>query len=1016
MIRTFLLFLFFCSCAITSKSQPVNYRFTHIGTSEGVSNNVINDIKQDSKGFIWIATGNGLQRYDGYRFLSFHFEFGNNKSLPSDNVQKILEDEKGNVWAACNTGVARINQFRQQPQRVGFDQEVDDLQMEVTQFFRDSKNNIWLLARPYGAFRFDAKTQKFIAAGKFLPPFNWHIYYAAEEPATGNFWLGCDSGLAYYDVMQHEIYNYANNPLKLPLLQDPQFFHRSVTGLMIDADNQMWLNTFWSGYPNATDVHYKNYRYSFKNKTLGSYTAPARYNHMYATDRHNNIWLLGEGMFSENQGNNFVRIASAENDPYGLKAKLVFCLFEDQQHNYWIGTEDGIYVFSREKETIKRGSAFDEVGKSVETEVNHFLELPNGRIWMATWGQGIYEYTSDFRPVKNYLFTNGDKSYNLVWSMHLAKDGKVWIGCQEGRLMIYDPSTGKFDKLMPKAFDLRTIRTITEDQQSNIWFGTQHGLIIKYNAATRQFIRFAEPAYPAKQLYGNIHQLLVDRHNFLWACTGGAGLLKMNVENGKIIDRFKHNVNNPSSLLGADAMGIVEYNDTLMAVASSGLNILNTKTKKAQHITTQDGLPSNDIKSLQKDQAGNLWAGVSGAIVKVRLPSNKIELYGKEDGVLNDAFEVNAMQLLKDGRLVAGTSKDFIYFDPTKLQSDQFPPDVKITGLRIFQSDINIDSVLQFEDKLRLSYNQSFVTIEFSSLTYLNDKFTYYYKLQGLDKDWIKATKELTASYKYLSGGNYTFLVKCENGEGQTSKNISSLKIYIRPPFWETWWFYFLLAVATAGVLYFFHRLRLNRLVEMQMVRTRIARDLHDDMGSTLSTINILSEMAKMKIDKDLNVTKDYIGKISDNSSRMMEAMDDIVWSINPINDSMEKITARMREYAANLFEAKDIEYTFNVDESVKHIKLDMEARRDFFLIFKEAINNLVRHSKCKHAAVKIEIYEYTMLMKILDDGVGFVVKEVDNGNGISNMQKRAQALNGILNIESKVSAGTKVILEVKFA
>jgi two-component sensor histidine kinase len=509
--------------------------------------------------------------------------------------------------------------------------------------------------------------------------------------------------------------------------------------------------------------------------------------------------------------------------------------------------------------------------------------------------------------------------------------------------------------------------------------------------------------------------LHIDKNNNLWACTALGGLVKVNVTTGQVIKQYKQVDNDPASLSGNSVTGLVEYSDSIMMVASLGVNILNTKTGKYTHINTRDGLPSNAIVSLQRDKLGNLWTTMSGAISKISWPSQKIEVYKKEDGVLNDAFQVNGIQLFKDGRIAAATSKDFIYFNPKNLRSNQSPPDVKITGLQIFDEELNADSVLTLNDKLRLSYEQSFLTIQFSSLTYLTDKFTYYYKLEGLDKDWIK-TNNLSASYNHLAGGNYTFHVKCENGDGMQSKNISSLKIYIRPPFWETWWFFFLLAAGTTGFLYFIHRLRINRLVDMQQVRTRIARDLHDDMGSTLSTINILSEMAKMKIDKDTNVTKDYLAKISDNSSRMMEAMDDIVWSINPMNDNMQKITARMREYATNLFEAKDIEYTFQVDEGVKHITLDMEARRDFFLIFKEAVNNLSKYSKCQHAKIKIETYEYTMLMKIQDDGIGFDVKNADNGNGLANMQKRAQSLNGILTIKSKPNVGTKVVLEVKFA
>ena len=256
-------------------------------------------------------------------------------------------------------------------------------------------------------------------------------------------------------------------------------------------------------------------------------------------------------------------------------------------------------------------------------------------------------------------------------------------------------------------------------------------------------------------------------------------------------------------------------------------------------------------------------------------------------------------------------------------------------------------------------------------------------------------------------------MVKAVSYEGATSKNITSFTIYIKPPFWERWWFYLLGILAVGGIVYGIYRVRINRLIDMEKVRRRIARDLHDDMGSTLSTINILSEMAKMKIDSDKPSTKTYLTKISDNSSRMMEAMDDIVWSINPVNDNMQKITARMREFAANVLEAKNIEYSFKVDEEVKDIKLNMEERRDFFLIFKEAINNLAKYSNCKHANIEISIRRSKLQMKIQDDGTGFDVNDSDNGNGLINMKKRARSMRGNLSIESATSVGTKIQLEV---
>jgi signal transduction histidine kinase len=202
-------------------------------------------------------------------------------------------------------------------------------------------------------------------------------------------------------------------------------------------------------------------------------------------------------------------------------------------------------------------------------------------------------------------------------------------------------------------------------------------------------------------------------------------------------------------------------------------------------------------------------------------------------------------------------------------------------------------------------------------------------------------------------------------------------------------------------------------LLAVEKLRNKVARDLHDDMGSTLSTINILTSMAKTKMNTDIVKTTEYLGKISDNSQRMMEAMDDIVWSIKPSNDSMQKIAARMREFATNVLEAKEIELDFKVDDKVYDEKLDMEARRDFFLVFKEVINNAAKYSKASRVSVYVTVQKNWLVLSIKDNGTGFDVTQTDNGNGLGNMRKRAEAMRGSIQVFSKPGQGTEVQLKV---
>jgi signal transduction histidine kinase len=220
-----------------------------------------------------------------------------------------------------------------------------------------------------------------------------------------------------------------------------------------------------------------------------------------------------------------------------------------------------------------------------------------------------------------------------------------------------------------------------------------------------------------------------------------------------------------------------------------------------------------------------------------------------------------------------------------------------------------------------------------------------------------------------------------------------------------------------AGLLYYLHHLRIQRLLHVEKVRTRLARDLHDDMGSTLSTINILSNMALKKADSDHKTAKEYMSRISNNSSRMMEAMDDIVWSINPVNDNMRKVAARMKEFAGNSLEAQDINYIFHIDEDAKDLGFDMETRRGIFLIFKEAINNILKYAQATEVSISMQVQKKWFVITIADNGIGFDPNKqvaAHRGNGLKNMHKRAEGMNGgKLNIETALGKGTTLLLKI---
>ena len=323
------------------------------------------------------------------------------------------------------------------------------------------------------------------------------------------------------------------------------------------------------------------------------------------------------------------------------------------------------------------------------------------------------------------------------------------------------------------------------------------------------------------------------------------------------------------------------------------------------------------------------------------------------------------------------------------------------------------DSILklpvELTKKITLTYNQNVISFEFAALNFFHpERNQYAYMLEGYDKDWIYTDAgKPYANYTNLDPHSYTFKVKGSNNDGVWNNIPATIKLIITPPFWQTWWFRILLMSAGVAFVYGYYRNRINQILLLQKIRNKIAADLHDDIGSTLNSISVYSEVAK-KDPSQQNFALDMIGE---SSRKVIESMSDIVWSINPENDGFDKIILRMRSLSYNMMKAKKIEFTFRTDETLNEIKLPMEMRRNFYLIFKEAMNNLVKYSRAQRASVLLTRNNREITCIIHDDGIGFDAMAKFNGNGLNNIRRRAKEIDARLNIESKKGNGTNIEL-----
>jgi len=338
-----------------------------------------------------------------------------------------------------------------------------------------------------------------------------------------------------------------------------------------------------------------------------------------------------------------------------------------------------------------------------------------------------------------------------------------------------------------------------------------------------------------------------------------------------------------------------------------------------------------------------------------------------------------------------------------------------ITGLRVSGSPRNVsafgESKISMPD---LAPSQNQVQVDFMSPSFApGEVLRYQYKLEGAGGDWSAPTEQRTVNFGNLAPGRYQFLVRAANSEGVTSAHPALIAFSILPPIWKRWWFLALVALALVITAYRLYRYRVTRLLEVANMRTRIATDLHDDIGANLTRISILSEVAKQQFGNGKHESANPLSSIAEIARESVASMSDIVWAINPERDSLRDLTRKMRQHADEVFTLRNIDLQFNAPGPEQNLKLGVDVRRDLLLIFKEAVNNAARHSQCSKVRIDLQADGPFLSLVVSDDGIGFDPAAASEGHGLKSMRQRAEKLSGTLKVETREGKGTTVIASV---
>ncbi len=815
-----------------SYAQYPSLRFLHLGTAEGLSQINVSTIFQDSRGFIWIATRNGLNRYDGYHFTTYRYDAADRYSLSNNLVTDIAEDAQGDLWLATQEG---LNKYERKTghfiRYLHNEHSANSVSSNViNRLALDALQRLWIATQNTGLDCYDLRKhtfQHFAHTDKDTNSISDNNVRSVYVDAQHRLWAGAaKGGLNLYDAQHHVFvkFPYHNLVTKavtgdniISIFEDKQhqfwlgtqddglflfdrdtqaFKHfaydekagngisgKTVYCLNSDDEGNLWIGTENGGLCIRNAQTGKFYRYQHDEVDVNSLNGNSVYG--ICKDRMGNMWV---GAFSG--GVNLWKKSTASftlyrhnSSPGSLSNNYVLDMFQDAGHNIWIGTDGGgLNKFDPVNGTF---TAFKQQPQGKNSIAGDYVlvtkQTADGNLWIGTWGDGLSIYnpkTNTFKNLKPDPAKPDGIGGNSIYYLLPTHDGKVWLSVFSYGLDCYDPKTNKFthyhfDGTNKQGISGNYIYSLCEDHANRLWIGTSGGGLNLYNTKTNTFTWYQHDEHKNSISNNGITDIVEDRQHHLWLAT------------------------------------------------LSGLNMLDPETGHFTVYSRKNGLPSDIIYAIREDTNGQLWISTNSGLSRFNPQTQIFTNYSTEDGLQADEYKPHSALKTADGQLYFGGVNGFNRFMPGQvLKPYGFAPLV-ITSFQVANRALNpnpqpgdgknLAGDITGTRQIQLSYKQSVFSFEYAALDYASaDKKQYAYMLEGFDDDWNYVDSRTSASYTNIPPGNYTIKLKYRTSAGQWSPVTAPLKIIIVPPVWRTWWFVVLAATLLVAIVYVIFRYRIR--------------------------------------------------------------------------------------------------------------------------------------------------------------------------------------------------------------
>jgi PAS domain S-box-containing protein len=858
------------------KAQGYEYKYSNFTSENGLSNNSINCIYQDSYGFLWIGTNNGLNKYDGYVFTNYHSNPLDSTSLSNDFITYITEDNSGSLWIATyEGGLNRFDRYNQSFHKFN-NKPFDSTSIngnDINAICTDEFGNIWIGTKTKGLYKFEVKTEKFINYNSEIS--NSYFTFSKDINSilyVGNsrLLIGTKTGLILFDFNKNLTKSYLHSYIDKNSLID-----NYIRSLYKDKNNQIWIGTLNSGFQKF-NVETGDF-YTFEIFNVNSNTAKSKFINCISEDNNDNLLL------SYDFGNQIYKFSKTTNKAeiinyYFLNSRvsngrMINTMFVDKTNTLWLGTKNtGLNKVDLNKAKFKLFT-YGEKSKIKETsgKTEAVCVDYNNNLWLGTNDGLVFinrnsNITKIFKNISdNFSGTNK----NPVSAILQDKNGFLWIGTIGGGLFKFDIKKEKFVNYRHNFNNRNCIGSdnvsfLFIDNDEMIWIGTTDNGINIFDTKSEKFNSFSIAINASIFLKdNNISVISKDKYDIMWIGTRSEGLINYNKKDGTF-NRFRFDASNKYSINSDIILSICENKDgELWIGTNNGLEEFDRNTNSFYHFLNKDGLTFETVNAILADEMNNLWLATNNGITKFNLSQRKFRNYNLFDGLQGKEFNQSCCKSKNGEFFFCGTNGVNSFF-PDSIFDKPNNSRIVLTSFKYSNALTTLQKDINSLNEIKLPYSENSILFEFSLLDFTNPSFySYAFKLDGFDNDWNYSKNLRIAKYTNLDPGNYTFSVKGSNSDEVWTEPINII-VQISYPFWKTWWFYTLLVLgALTIVLILFYKIyfykRNNKLLELNIF----------DKSENLENTNLSLQkeiLEREKIEESLRYSEEHYRLIVENA------------------------------------------------------------------------------------------------------------------------------------------------------